>query len=636
MPSPKLIVRRVVVTGEYSLDQPFCSGINVLYAKKMGNDPRSTNSCGKTSLVELIQHGFGKTHESKAKYFFAPIIEKLQTLYLEFETDNGVFTIERSLQTIMGSARFHEGIYVPGIEKAPAELVKIEDMSALMLDLVGIPKVSVATLQGEITPLSFRLLMRAFIMHQEDSFAEILFKVLPESRKADILGFLTRMTPMERYPIEEKLSKLRQEEEPLENYISQIRKFFVENDIPSIIDAGLLVQQAMHALEIEKQKLYSLQQSITLGQNEQKPGYTDNLRKRLFSIKESIAQLDQQLDSLSREEIRIQELINSLQGDRNKSAHIQSSTVQLSSIEFKICPRCMQELDVDMRQRENTGRCMLCNRPLILTSDNLPTRLPKTDDLNLQIKEAEELGVNIHNEITSIEGSLKDLHQQEFDLGIELDKELSAYVSPTVDQLIVQTNRVSEKQAELGKAQSIQAQMSTLEERQDNLNKIKKNLASLQDELEENKKISQQRREEFRQIFEKTLRDVDYPDLHEVSLEPQSLMPKLNGQLYNHQGTAFKALVTVCYHLGMFTLARNEDTWFPKFLVIDSPNTGDLNEDNHTKLLRYISEIQKDDTEKDPDWQIILTTRLLIPELEPFVRQEISNPNMMLLRKRQY
>ncbi len=634
MSSPKLITRRVVVTGDYSLDQPFLPGINVIYAKKMGNDPRSTNSCGKTSLVELIQHGFGKTQGSKTKYFFAPIMDKLGTLFLEFETDNGIFTVERSLQTIMGAVRLHEGVYVPGIERSPAESVSVDDMSDLMLDLVGIPKVSIATSQGETTPLSFRLLMRAFIMHQEDSFAEILFKILPESRKTDILGFLTRMTPMERYPIEEKLSKLRQEEEPLENYISQIRKFFVENKIPSIIDAGLLVQEATQAVEIEKQELFSLQQSITLGQSERKPGHTDYLRKKLFSIKENINQLEQQIDGLSHEEIRIQELINSLHVDRNKSAHIQSSTAQLSSIEFKICPRCMQELDADMRQRENTGRCMLCNRPLILTSDSLPTRLPKTDDLNMQIKEAEELRLNLHNEITFIETSLKDLRQQELGLGNELDKELSAYVSPIVDQLIVQTNRVSEKQAELSKAQSIQAQMSTLEEKQDSLNKMKKDLAGLQDELEENKKLSYQRREEFRQIFEKILRDVDYPDLNEVSLEPQSLMPKLNGQLYNHQGTAFKALVTVCYHLGMFSLARNENTWFPKFLVIDSPNAGDLNEDNHTKLLRFISGIQNNSIEKDPDWQIILTTRLLIPELEPFVRQEISNPNMMLLRKR--
>ena len=157
MPSPKLIVRRLVVTGDYSLDQTFLPGMNVIHATRSGNDPRSTNSCGKTTLVELIQHGLGKTHNSKAKYFFAPNLDKLQTLWLEFETINGIFTIERPLQIINGAAHLHEGIYVQGIEKMPSETIKIDDMSSLMLNLVGIPNVSVNTSQGKSTPLSFRL-----------------------------------------------------------------------------------------------------------------------------------------------------------------------------------------------------------------------------------------------------------------------------------------------------------------------------------------------------------------------------------------------------------------------------------------------------------------------------------------------
>lgn len=635
MQSPKLIIKRIVVTGEYTLNQQFYPGVNVLYAKKNNDDPRSTNSCGKTSLVELIQYGFGKTYDSKAKYFFAPIMDKITTLFLEFETEKGVFTVERSLQTIMGAIKLHEGGYYKGIEKKPAETVKIDEMSDLMLDLTGIPKVSISTFQGEQTPLSFRLLMRAFIMHQEDSFAEILFKVQPESRKTDIIGFLSSMTSMERFPLEEKISKLRLEVDNLENFITQIRKYFIENQIPSIIQAGLLVDQAANELEIEKNKLISLQRSISSGQSEKRPGHTDIIRKKMFEVKEMISQHRQQLESLQNEEKQIKELINSLKSDKNKSFHIQSSTKQLSSIEFKICPRCMQALSEDMRQRENMGRCKLCNRPIILNSDTLPSRLPKTDDIDLQIKETEELLANTTKEINSIELLQQTLQRQELELGNELDNELAVYISPTVDQLIDQTNVVSEMKAKFIKAQSIQTQISTLEERQANLYKIKNDLSSLQDELDESKRFSQSRREEFRQILERVLRGVDYPNLLTVNLEPQTLMPKLNGSLYDHEGTAFKALVTVCYHLSLFTLAREKATWFPKFLVIDSPNTGDLNEDNHSKLLRYISKIHDNDGYKNQDWQIILTTRVLIPELEEFVREEISNPNRMLLRKRQ-
>ena len=112
------------------------------------------------------------------------------------------------------------------------------------------------------------------------------------------------MTPMERFPIEEKISQLTQQISPLDIYISQIRKFFYENKIPSIIDAGLLVQEALQALEASKKDLYFLQQSISVGQSQLKPGHTDVIRKKLFSVKEKIAQLEQQFDGITHEEFR--------------------------------------------------------------------------------------------------------------------------------------------------------------------------------------------------------------------------------------------------------------------------------------------------------------------------------------------
>src|SRR5688572_8891224 len=125
MTSPKLMIRRIVVEGELSFDQRFFPGLNIIHAARVGNDFRSTNGCGKTSLVELIQHGFGKSHESKAKYHFATIAQQIKKLWLEFETDAGIYTIERSLTDIFSAARIHEGSYVPGMENTAAEIVKI-------------------------------------------------------------------------------------------------------------------------------------------------------------------------------------------------------------------------------------------------------------------------------------------------------------------------------------------------------------------------------------------------------------------------------------------------------------------------------------------------------------------------------
>ena len=118
-------------------------------------------------------------------------------------------------------------------------------------------------------------------------------------------------------------------------------------------------------------------------------------------------------------------------------------------------------------------------------------------------------------------------------------------------------------------------------------------------------------------------------------------MPMINNSLYTHVGTALKGLATVSFHLALLELAIKKDTFFPRMLVIDSPAVGDLNDENHDKLLRYFAKLQSKTEQANREkgdgeigWQIILTTRRLIPELKPYVVEKISSPDMMLLRKR--
>lgn len=634
MPSPKLFIRRIVVEGELSYDQRFYPGLNIVHAIQRGNDPRSTNGCGKTSLVELIQHGLGRQQASKAKFHFAPIIEKLQTLWFEFETDNGIYTIQRSLNAITAAARLHEGPYMPGMEKAPAEVISIEDMSSLLLELMGIPEVSVTTQQGEAVPLSFPLLMRAFILHQEDSFGEILFKVQPESRKADIIGFMTGITPLARFPLEKEISDLKLQIQPLDEYVNSVTRFLVEHGVPTSIEANTQVEEAQRALELAKEEQRSLQRSIIQREMQEREGQTDQLRRQLFALKQEIIQVEQTYLGIQQEDTRLKELLASLRSDQHKSKHLQASTTQLSSVDFDICPRCLQDITVEMRQREHSARCSLCNRPLIVTSDTAPRRVLKTDDIDIQIEEANLILKSVQKELATYQDRLTRLREREHIVGRELEAQTAVYVSPSVDQLLAQADIISERQAELAKALSFLEQAQSLEELQTELNRLKVELAKREDELEATRKAIRQRQEAFRQVYEAILWAVDYPDLQTVTINSYSLMPYINNQLYIHQGTAYKGLATTCYHLAMLGLARQEDTYFPRMLVIDSPNAGDLNEENHAKLLHYMATLQPQSEAADLDWQIILTTRYLPPELERFVIDRISYPDLMLLRKR--
>lgn len=224
MTSPLLVIRRLIVEGELSCDIQFSRGLNVISAV---GDPKSTNKVGKTSLVELIQHGLGRRQKSKAKFYFEPLMDRLKTLWLEIEANGKVYTIERSMQVITGAVRVREGSYFTGIETTLSELISVDDMSTFFLQALNIPIVSVKRADGTPEPLSFPLLMRSFILHQEDSFGGILDKVMPEQRKTDVIGFLSRITPEGRFELEERIGAIQRDAEELRGYYETVSSFLV-------------------------------------------------------------------------------------------------------------------------------------------------------------------------------------------------------------------------------------------------------------------------------------------------------------------------------------------------------------------------------------------------------------------------
>jgi hypothetical protein len=83
-----------------------------------------------------------------------------------------------------------------------------------------------------------------------------------------------------------------------------------------------------------------------------------------------------------------------------------------------------------------------------------------------------------------------------------------------------------------------------------------------------------------------------------------------------------------------------EDTFFPQLLVIDSPAVGDLNDENHDRMLEFLAGLEYTlpfssiPDEVEEPWQLILTTRRTIPQLARHTVMEISGaPGRMLLRE---
>jgi hypothetical protein len=414
--------------------------------------------------------------------------------------------------------------------------------------------------------------------------------------------------------------------------------------MPSLIEAQSGARQAEEMLSKAKDAQIAVQREIRKegeAQSTTSAGQIETLRHQLLDTKEAIARAARNFMGLNQEEERITAVIASLRVDRQKAERLVTSSAILNSVEFGLCPRCLQEITSEMRLREQTGRCSLCNRSISITSDTPPRILPRLVDLDEQITEAEEILADLRREIEETRVAVERFRASELELGRQLDIAMQDYVSPAVDRLVAHTHEIAQRESELAQARSLLGQAQALEAIRSELNDLKNQQAELEDRLREARKPNRTRLEALRQSYERVLRSIDFPDFQECKIDAQSLMPLINGFLYIHTGTALKGLATVAYHLALLQLASHEDTLFPRILVIDSPAVGDLNEESHDKLLNYLLEMQSSqeqigvpDENVNRDWQIILTTRRMLPGLERYVIETLSAPDRMLLRVR--
>ena len=633
MQSPQLNIRRIVVTGELSLDLRFENGVNVIHAVSQAGDTKFTNKAGKTALVELIQYGLGRQIDSREKFHFKPILNKLDTLWLEIQANENIYTIERSLQKISAKAYVRDVEYFLNIKNIPSEPYSINEMSSFMMKVLGIPEQSVKTKDGNLSPLSFPLLMRAFILHQEHSFGAILDKVQPEQRKKDIVGFLTNITPKEKYALEKRLGEIQKKVQELDDYAESVKRYLITRNVPTLLKAENVVREISAKLDNAKQEQLRLQKTIKESyENKKTPnGIIRDISKRLLEIKHDLTLLERTSFGFQEEEERLSKLSASLKTDRTKARRVQVSSTILSSVEFSTCPRCLLEITHEMKQREQTARCMLCNRPLRTTSDAPPVAVPKTNDIELQIDEVETLLSDLKKEKEDVDKKIQALKSQEEKLSVQLDQESDAYVSPAIDYMRSQAQIIAQLETELTQAHLDLEQALDLQNIVSSLDETRQEQEKLERELRQIDAPIQSRIKKFEKIYEEILHQVNFPDLRTVNIDARTLMPFINGSLYVHTGRAYKGLATTCYHLALLQLAREEETFFPKFLVIDSPAVGDLNRNSEEKLLEYVSSLDKGS--EDVDMQIILTTRHIVKSLEDNVRYEISGvPGQMLLR----
>lgn len=654
MGSPSLIIRRLRVDGSLACDVRFHVGMNVIVGESDPIDPRHSNACGKTTLVELIQCGLGRRYGGYADFKeLAAIKASVETLWLEIELNGRTLLIERSLRSITGLLKLRWEPFHEGIAAETFDAVSPDELSRVLLDALQIPEVAVKQADGSAATLTFQLLRRAFILHQEDSFLDLLDKVLPDARRTQIIGFLTKIRSLEAFALEEKVGDAQQRLAEIKDRITQVSAFLADNGVNNLTEAHHRVREIAEALDAAKRGQRAIQFEIQDRRQQAKEsegGRVAGIRQQLASLDARERVLSEQRSQMLSQVSELHALLGSLEVEERKLRRVRSSSDLLSSVSFSTCPRCLQAITDDMHERESAGRCCLCARMLATTSDATPRSIPNAEELEAQQADTRELLRVANRRITEAEAELRSIQSSRSELGRVLDSEMQAFVSPAVDRLVAQSDAVATQAAALGRAQTLLDQALALDKLHQQVEPLDEKYRSLSRQLAEAQRSAGLQLEALQQEFGYILQAVDWEDFSRAEINARTLMPNINGVPHTGYGTAKKGVAVVAYHLAMLALARSRDTFMPRMLVIDSPAVGDLNERNHDALLKYLAalargesptdierhaELFEEETPDDDRWQIILTTRKMVPELEAYRLLSLRAPDRMLLQPRE-
>ena len=398
-----------------------------------------------------------------------------------------------------------------------------------------------------------------------------------------------------------------------------------------IIAAGLLKEYSRIIEELsgssEPQNITFLQKSLQEKENQlEKLHDSRNLFKSSRDTKKST--VDFALIDLKNEIIEkqltlselIQKLISTI-GERQKLNSIKENTLreisqiskiihshdQLNLFSADTCPYCLGKVE------RIAGHCV-CGSEIreeqyqrfFYTSkeykDIYKSKIKTTHTIEMAITDCEQELNTFKKAIMHIEAELPELMRKIEERVDNLDTPIDLDTINDIDDEILNIRQDIETIRQQMEAESKRVRLTNDYERKRSDHEAEKLLT---DQLEANAKVDiQDKVGKLSAIYNKLMTD-SLPDCHVARISIEDYLPIVGGGEYREASSAVSK--RLMYYLALMNLSLSEENVpFPRFLIIDTPETSGIELDNLKRCLEKIGELDR----YGKPYQVILTTGL--------------------------
>lgn len=541
---------------------------------------------GKSTLLELMKHGLG------GDALLADVVDKnVTSVSLEIEVGTRRFRFTRSVLPkeskrirvvdLLQQANLPDH-YVDGGEPS---------ISSLLLNAMDLPddvKAAGASGTKQGNRVTFNDIFKYMYIPQgeiNEAIAGSGDSYYQPKRRA-VFELLFDLTSAEILDLKSQINRVRGEWESAQGESEVVLQFLADSKTLSRLDAQAALKDALTRHDNAADRIHSIQAQTGPTIDRQ----TQTLRQLLAESEKALGDVQSSALMLRQEHADFVRERTSLRRDIEQLDRIRRAGGALASIEFSVCPRCMQ----DVRTRHVPDHsCRLClqSDPVEESSDQgesyektqLLEQLAEMDD---QVKRAARSIEQVAEVIKSRQALIGDLSQQ-------IQERTEARITPQLQAYADATAQRAEALAHQREVEKTLIQWDRADDLERHASGLSKSLASLKGDLNVAESVLKSRRDEILDEIDDELMsivaDVHIPGVSSVRLDRTSFLPLLNGRKFHDfvPPGGVRTATQVAYWVALMNVAlRRRDTHFPAFLLLDSPRTS-LNDNDELSASLY-------------------------------------------------
>jgi hypothetical protein len=528
---------------------------------------------GKTTLLEAIKYGFG------CEGMLAPVLTaNVNDVSIDVTIGEARYLLVRSVDPV--KRRNVRVTDLKSQERLPdhsTDTRQSPNLSGLLMRALGFADDmrAAARTTGSTNPgarITFADIFSYLYVPQSDMNRDIARsqdQYLAPKRKA-VFELLFGLTDEALQALRSQATTLNGQVDDAKRETATIRSFLATTNTTSKEEALGAVGEAANEQTATEAALRILRDEISPVADRETQVMRDLLNdaeQRLAEAKATVTALIRQSRELTAEKRRVE-------GDLARLHRMRDAGDRIANIEFVMCPRCMQSLAA---RPVPDGACRVCLQHDPVSSDPHADQYEQRQ-LTDQLREMDDQLAAISDQLSATDNAVADREKLVKDLTLDIERRTSARVSPRLQAFTDASTRLANAQARQRELEQVLRQW----DRVDDLTAAEERLTAERDrvraEITRREDIIEERRreilDELNTEFNQALRSIGVPSIETAYIHPSNYLPILNGEPYTKvsRGGGIITAVQIAYWTSiLYVVVSRGDTYYPSFLLIDSP-----------------------------------------------------------------